>query len=339
MIESLQVFAPELLANALRGAALLLVAHAILSAFRRTSAAWRDLAWTAAFAALLVLPMLGAFLPAWSASWLTRLVPVGGGGAVLATLCGIWLAGLVTIGGLFIMRHARAAALADGATPLADGGWAAATRDAARRLGLRQPPEVRSSPRVPVPLVVRSRILLPGDADRWDEARRDIVLLHEILHVSRRDYRTRLLVDLACALHWFDPLVWLARRRAAIAREQACDDAVLAAGVGRDDYATQLLAFARRLARVRSGAVVGLPMARPSTLETRLHALLDRDRRRSQPSLLLRLATVMFATAISAALGAAAVDGRIDTSGAEWPVAPEPSWSAPAPSVWEPPGP
>lgn len=105
MIEALQVFAPELLANALRGAALLLVAHAILGALGRTSAAWRDLAWTAAFAALLLLPMLGTLLPEWSVPWLNRLVPVGGGGALIATLCGTWFAGFVAIPRLMRTAH------------------------------------------------------------------------------------------------------------------------------------------------------------------------------------------------------------------------------------------
>ena len=51
----------------------------------------------------------------------------------------------------------------------------------------------------------------------------------------------------ACALYWFNPLVWLLAARLGVEAERACDDAVLLAGVPPTEYADSLLAVARSL--------------------------------------------------------------------------------------------
>jgi beta-lactamase regulating signal transducer with metallopeptidase domain len=189
-----------------------------------------------------------------------------------------------------------------------------------------------------VPLVVRSRILVPFDAEGWTEARRTIVLLHEMAHIGRRDFRTKLVVDLACSLHWFNPLAWIARRRSAVTREQACDDAVLAAGIDSRDYAGELIAFARRLAGVHGEAVAGLPMARPSTLEARLRAMFEPGRSRRRPAAVQRLALVLVATMLALALSSATPSGSPGVAGDAWtPAAADGGWAPAPPSPgWEP---
>jgi hypothetical protein len=46
-----------------------------------------------------------------------------------------------------------------------------------------------------------------------------------------------MLAHLACALYWFNPLVWVAARRLRIERELACDDCALEVGMWASDYA------------------------------------------------------------------------------------------------------
>jgi len=58
---------------------------------------------------------------------------------------------------------------------------------------------------------------------------------------KRRDTTAQLLAQLASALHWFNPLVWLAAWRLGVDCERACDDLVLASGVRQSAYAGHLL--------------------------------------------------------------------------------------------------
>ncbi len=59
-------------------------------------------------------------------------------------------------------------------------------------------------------------------------------LRHELYHIKRRDVGYKTLLLLACALHWFNPLVWRMARAAGRDVEACCDAAVVA---GQDaDY-------------------------------------------------------------------------------------------------------
>jgi len=75
------------------------------------------------------------------------------------------------------------------------------------------------------------------------EGEREYILLHERTHIRRGDHITRALAWLAVAVHWFNPLVWLAFYLAGKDMEMSCDEAVLRR-LGREirkDYSTSLL--------------------------------------------------------------------------------------------------
>ena len=52
------------------------------------------------------------------------------------------------------------------------------------------------------------------------------------------------IAQLACAVYWFNPLVWFAAHQLRLERERACDDFVLVSGTSGADYATDLLEIA-----------------------------------------------------------------------------------------------
>lgn len=102
---------------------------------------------------------------------------------------------------------------------------------------------VRLAGHIPSPFVlglVRPVIYLPSDLN---EGERDYILLHERTHIRRFDHVTRGLAWLAAAVHWFNPLVWLAFYLAGRDMEMSCDEAVLRK-MGREiraDYSASLL--------------------------------------------------------------------------------------------------
>ena len=132
-------------------------------------------------------------------------------------------------------------------------------------------PRLRHSPRISGPLtwgLLRPVILLPASARDWTPAQRAAALAHEEAHIDRKDWAVHLAVWAVCAVFWFHPLVWLARRSLAQEAEHAADDAVLDQGVRPSDYATLLLTLARTLG---PRAALGLG---PSQVGTRVRAVL-----------------------------------------------------------------
>jgi hypothetical protein len=173
--------------------------------------------------------------------------------------------------------------------------------------------QVRSSLRVPAgvelcesdgaltPMVsgiLRPRILLPSEANRWPLALRRHVLIHELAHVKRRDLLLQLIGRLTTALYWFHPLAWYGLRRMQLEREIACDDYVLTVVEHPSDYAAQLVEFARRMRGIiHSWAAC---MANESTLEERVKSMLDRGR--SHRPLSSWVSQSLFAAAVGGAI-------------------------------------
>ncbi len=137
--------------------------------------------------------------------------------------------------------------------------------------------------------VISPVLLLPADANEWPEWRCRNILLHELAHVERFDCLTQFAARIACAVYWFNPLVWLAAHRMQVEREMACDDRVIDKGSRASQYAEQLLDVARSLRPARATAHAAIAMARRSQLSGRLTAVLDRERNRRSVSGRLRL--------------------------------------------------
>ncbi|HEX2781350.1 MAG TPA: M56 family metallopeptidase, partial [Gemmatimonadaceae bacterium] len=148
----------------------------------------------------------------------------------------------------------------------------------ARTLGIRRVVRVVEGEGAATPMtwgVLHPVVLVPQGFEHWPEPRQRDVLLHELAHVARFDCLTQHLARVLCALHWYNPLAWIASRRLRIERERACDDRVLLAGARASDYADHILTIARTLRTPRVAGAAALAMARPSHLEGRLLALLD----------------------------------------------------------------
>lgn len=103
--------------------------------------------------------------------------------------------------------------------------------------------------------IVRPRIYLPEHLSPEEER---YILLHEQIHIKRRDPFFRLLSWFALVLHWFNPLVWAAFALSGRDMEMACDEAVirrLGSGM-KKNYTSSLLTLASG-----RGEPFGLPLA------------------------------------------------------------------------------
>ncbi|MGI8603729.1 MAG: M56 family metallopeptidase [Verrucomicrobiales bacterium] len=204
----------------------------------------------------------------------------------------VWAAGFAVLSARLVVAHWHLRRAARRCAVIQNGPMMKALDDARRQLGVSRRVRLLIDCRRTIPIVwgvFRPRLLLPAQAAEWDESRLSSVLLHEMAHVKRRDMAVKWLIQLACALYWFNPLVWLAAWRLRVERERACDDLVLSSGVGASDYAGHLLHVATRLSPA-TWAACGLAMARPSQLEGRLLAVLNERLNRRPMTRVLALA-------------------------------------------------
>ena len=129
---------------------------------------------------------------------------------------------------------------------------------------------------IPVVWGIRNvRLQIPSSARDWNSAQIRSVLLHELSHAKRRDPLWQLLTQLAVAVYWCNPLIWVAAWRLHTERERAADDLVLNKGVRASTYAEHLLEIATSLTAPSWTHVCGLAMASRSSLEQRLRAVLS----------------------------------------------------------------
>jgi beta-lactamase regulating signal transducer with metallopeptidase domain len=341
-------------------------AFLVTRALARGSAAVRHQIWAVALVASLMMPLLAAVAPQWKVAVLPAAAAPAEQLAIAShdrpaaiadpvfepipaltpdlslapqpeaspfsppTTTMIWIAGVLLVLARLAFGTARVWWIARRATPSPV--WAPLGRDLAWMLGIDRQVTFLSGDEDAMPMawgLVRARVLLPAEADDWPLERQRVVLLHELAHVKRRDCLTQMLAHIACAVYWFNPLVWLAAQRLRAEREHACDDLVLAAGTRGSDYADHLLDIARSL---RSGAWPtwsAVTMAHRSQLEGRLMAILDPALPRRSPT---RRAVAVFAgvaiVSIVLLAGVRAVAKAADSEGQGRPSAP----AAPAPT-------
>lgn len=96
--------------------------------------------------------------------------------------------------------------------------------------------------------MLRPTLLLPNDADELEDEQLRMIMLHELAHVRRWDTATNWLLLLIRAIHWWNPVYWLAAARFRSLREQACDAFVVRRmnHPSTQDYGTLLLALVAR---------------------------------------------------------------------------------------------
>ena len=163
--------------------------------------------------------------------------------------------------------------------------------------------------------VFRPYIALPLSASPQDVIH---VLTHEICHIKNKDHLWGILRLLCCAIHWFNPLVWIAASMSRTDSELRCDDRVTQPmnQEERKSYASVLvLAAARRNAPGLGVLATGMTMT-GKRLKTRVATVMQNRKP-------LRWLTISFAILSSMCLiGAFATSETKEQleMGVGWPV-------------------
>jgi TonB family protein len=225
---------------------------------------------------------------------------------------GVWLAGSVVSFFVLVAGLGRLGWLASRARGVSRGRWFALAEEVGRSYALSTPVRFLQSDH-PSLLVTwgwrRPKVILPVAAREWSEDRRRVVLTHELAHIQRGDWVVQLAAEVLRSVYWFNPLLWIVCRRLRVESEHACDDAVLARGLDGPEYAAHLLALAQSLNLGRRPWLPAPAMARPSSLEGRITAMLDSTTNRRPVSRAVRVASVAASLAMTvsiAGLGAQA---------------------------------
>lgn len=235
----------------------------------------------------------------------------------------LWLAGFGWMLARLLVQRRRLSALLDRGIVDTDGAVARVVRQRARAMGIARPPRVVLSAEDVVPVtwgVLRPVVVLPRTALDWPDAQIRTAVIHELAHVKRGDVATATIGALACAVHWFNPLAWIALRRLRAEQELACDDLVLRHGAAPADYAAALVAIARVLRSPASVSPLAASVVRPGSLNDRVRAILDVGRRREglPPARCAALVgSVLVGTGVLAAFAPAAVRARVPASPSE----------------------
>ena len=173
-------------------------------------------------------------------------------------------------------------------------------RQLAREAGVVRDIDVRVGASLPGPVTYgmwRPVIILPADAPEWAGEDVERALVHELEHVRRGDWWTQTAARGICALYWFHPLVWMARRRMVLEAELACDDAVLSR-FESTSYAEQLVKLAQRLSTRQPMPA----MANRRDLRTRIGAVLDAAQARGRARAASTMLTLVAAAALAVGL-------------------------------------
>lgn len=274
----------RILESLIEGSLIGIFAAVLLRGARRQSAGTRFAIWFSALVAIALLPCLGASLS-------SRIGVSGSVGSHAAiTVPDSWafyfFGAWAVLAGWFLLGIGKAIwhlhVLRKNCVPVDCANTQAVFRDALERSGIRRRVAVFRSDRVRVPTAIgllKPAIVLPG----WvinelsaDELRQ--VLLHELAHLRRWDDWTNLAQQFVKALFFFHPAVWWIEKKAALEREMACDDAVLAEIESPRAYAECLTHLAERSFIQRSVALAQAAIGRIRQTSARVAQILDVNR-------------------------------------------------------------
>jgi len=151
--------------------------------------------------------------------------------------------------------------------------------------------------------ILRPTIVLPNREYTHEQLKS--ILLHELTHMRRFDIAVKWMSLFACAIHWFNPLVWVARREIDRNCELSCDAAVV-----RDMDNSSKQNYGNTLIDVATDTKIPLPVLSTTmceekrALKERLSAIM-KSKKHTKFAAFVSMVIILLAVFASCTLGAA----------------------------------
>jgi len=228
----------------------------------------------------------------------------------------IWLSVTLALLGLGIYAYIRTAIKLKIAVLFDDNGL---VEECSKNLNLNRKTEIYVADMVDTPVVTgltRVRIILPASfVQKCDIRDLKHVITHELVHIKRLDYVTKLLAVLALSIHWFNPLMWLCFLLSQKDMEMSCDAKVLSVHKNdiRSEYAKSLLNIAAKQNALLHG---GLLAFGESNIRSRIMGIMRFKKNRAWLGIAAALLLIVFACILL-------TNGKSDDTGKSKPIATE----------------
>ena len=197
----------------------------------------------------------------------------------------VWLAVAVALLGAWIVRGVRLRRQILSTTKPVSAAMERRIAAAASRVGVRSLPGclTAAAEHGPGALGVFSPILILPDGleNTLSPAELESVLIHEFVHLQRRDNLWGALQALFGSLFWFHPLVWVLNRRISLETEKSCDERVLEITGDPDTYAGGIVKSVRHALGI---AQPGFACVTTPPVVKRIEAILAHGARRDLPA-------------------------------------------------------
>ncbi|QDU12093.1 M56 family metallopeptidase [Gimesia aquarii] len=195
-----------------------------------------------------------------------------------------WLSGMIVMCGRLIVLLNRGRTLRRLSSTIDDPRVLQIYHQTTERLQLSMIPAIAWSSEIMVPAVVgfaRPMILLPLTMTTGlTSAQLTAILLHELMHLKRRDPLVNLIQLITELVCFYNPAIWVISRNIRAEREYCCDDAVLQLNeVDAVDYANALVLAAEHVQHTKSvpPTILGAALKRVSGLKKRIDRIFGRS--------------------------------------------------------------
>jgi len=212
----------------------------------------------------------------------------------------VWLVGFACVLTRWLRKRAAFSHLLRSSRVIAMNRESAALRRVTSWLRARSDIELIVAPEIVEPgvwRIFRPAVVLPENmSGQLSDPELESVLMHEVIHIQRRDNLVASLQMILCSIFWFHPLIWIIDRKMLSDREQACDQEVCMLGGQSAVYAASLLKVLRFCVGFR---MAGVSRAVGSNLKRRIEEIMSNEvEKRSAPRQRAFVVTVALAVMV-----------------------------------------